>query len=78
MDSSSSSYVYFHASIRHFLLADFAPTNFRTFETTDPPLDDISQTNTYDDGGGPYQVVDAWNGVKRTPLAVVMSVFTLL
>ena len=61
-----------------FWLADFAKTNFRTFETTDPPLDDAYLTNTYDDGGGPYQVVDAWNDEKRTPLAVVMSVFTLL
>jgi len=60
------------------LAADFAPTNFRTFETNDPPLDDISHTNASNDGGGPYQVVDAWNGVKWTPLAVAMSVFTLL
>ena len=59
MDSSSSSYVCFHASIRHFLAADFAKTNFLTFETTDPPLDDAYLTSTYDDGGGPYQVVDA-------------------
>ena len=59
-------------------MADFAKTNFRTFKTTDPPLDDAHLTSTYDDGGGPYQVVDAWCGVKWTPLAVVMSVFTLL
>ena len=38
----------------------------------------ITQKETYNDGRGPYQVVDAWNGAKRTPLAVVMSVFTLL
>ena len=33
----------------------------------------ITQKETYNDGRGPYQVVDAWNGAKRTPLAVVMS-----
>ena len=59
-------------------MADFAKTNFRTFETTDPPLDDAYLTNASNDSGGPYQVIDAWNGVKWTPLAVAMSVFTLL
>ena len=49
-------------------MADFAKTNFGTFETTDPPLDNAYLTDTFNDGGGPYQVVDAWNGVKRTPL----------
>ena len=43
-------------------------------ERPDPPTqDDINITITWYDGGGPYQVLHAWNGVKWTPLAVVMS-----
>ena len=44
-----------------------------SFETAKRALDDFNLTITWYDGGGPYQVLHAWNGAKRTPLAVVMS-----
>jgi len=53
-------------------------TNFRTFETTDPSLDDANHTNSWNDGVNPCQGIQAWNGVDGTPLAVVMSVSMLL
>ena len=44
-----------------------------SFETAKRAWDDFNLTITWYDGGGPYQVLHAWNGAKRTPLAVVMS-----
>jgi len=75
-DSSSSSYVRFHASIynSNCWLIDFSQTNFRTFETTDPSLDDANHTNSWNNGVNPCRHIQAWNGVDGTPLAVVMSV----
>ena len=77
---ASSSYGCFHASIynANFGLIDFSQTNFRTFETTDPSLDDANHTNSQDDGVSLCQDGQAWNGVDGTPLAVVMSVSMLL
>ena len=40
-------------------------------------MDDISLIIALEDGGGPYKDMEAWNGVDGTPLAVVMSAFTL-
>jgi len=75
-DSSSSSYVCFLASIRQFL-ADFPLINFRTFETTDPSLDDAQLMKSKHNGVNPCQGIQAWNGVNGTPLAVIMSVSML-
>ena len=62
----------------NFGLIDFSQTNFRTFETTDPSLDDANHTISKNDCVCLCRDIQAWNGVDGTPLAVVMSVSMLL